>query len=291
MTAVDCAVKSLDLLGETPLWCDRSQSLFWLDIDNVVLNRFDPQSGEREFFPMDGEYLGCLSLRSKEGVLLAIDGDLYIFSPGADKPEFFCRVESPDLDTRLNDGRVDACGRFWVGSMDNQLSRPVGSFYRVDPDGTVTRQFGDIIVSNSVAFSPDQRTLYFSDTRRFVIWAFDLDIDEGVLTNRRVFVDYRNTRERPDGCCVDTVGCVWTAIFAGGRIVRHAPDGRIDRTIEVPVTNPTCLCFGGGDLKTLYVTTARKFLTDDQLAQEPLAGSVLALIPGAQGMIEHRFTG
>ncbi len=291
MISIECAVKSLDLLGETPLWCDRTQSLFWLDIDNPTLQHFDPHSGAHETFPMAGRFLGCLSLRSAGGVLLAIDGDLYTYVPGGGDPALFSAIEPPELDARLNDGRADARGRFWVGSMDNQLSRPVGSFYRVDPDGTVTRLFGDIIVSNSVAFSPDQKTLYFSDTRRFVLWAFDVDMADGILTNRRIFVDYTNTRERPDGACVDTDGGIWNAIFGGGRVVRYTPDGRIDRTIKVPVTNPTCPCFGGADLKTLYVTTARKFLTEAQLAAEPLAGSVLALTPGAQGMSEYRFGG
>lgn len=291
MTTVECAVKSRDLLGETPLWCDRTKKLYWLDIDNTTIQRFDPQSGAHERFMLKGDFVGSLSLQSNGDLLIAIDGDLYTYAPGGGVLKPFCSVEPVGLDTRLNDGRVDARGRFWVGSMDNQLSRPVGSFYRIDPDGTVTRQFGDIIVSNTVTFSPDQKTLYFCDTRRFIIWAFDLDIDDGVLTNRRVFADYTSTGDRPDGACVDTDGCVWNAIFASGRIVRYTPDGRIDKSIAVPVTNPTCVCFGGEDLKTLYITTARKFLPPEQLAKEPLAGSVLAVIPGAQGLAEFRFGG
>ncbi len=289
MTAVECAVESRDLLGETPLWCDRTKKLYWLDIDNTTIQRFDPQSGTHERFPLNGDFLGSLSLRSNGELLIAIDGDLYTYVPGNGIPKPFCAVEPTGLDTRLNDGRADARGRFWVGSMDNQLSRPVGSFYRIDPDGTVTRQFGDIIVSNTVTFSPDQKTLYFCDTRRFIIWAFDLDIDDGVLTNRRVFADFTSTGERPDGACVDSDGCIWNAIFAGGRIVRFTPDGRIDTSIAVPVTNPTCVCFGGDDLRTLYVTTARKFLPPEQLAIEPLAGAVLAVTTGAQGLTEFRF--
>jgi len=293
MVAVECAVGTRDQLGETPLWCTQSQSLWWLDIEIPKLQRFIPETNTYEVFTMPGAFLGSLALRSGGGVLLAIDADLYTYVPGqsALAPSLFCRIESPDLDTRLNDGRCDARGRFWVGTMDNQLSQPKGSFYRIDPDGSVHRQFGDIIVINTIAVSPDQTTLYVSDTRRFTIWAFDLDIDGGVLTNRRVFADFTKVRERPDGACVDSDGCLWNAIFAGGRIVRFTPDGRIDREIPVPVTNPTCVCFGGPDLKTLYVTTARKFLTEAQLKEEPLAGAVLALTPGAQGLPEHRFGG
>jgi sugar lactone lactonase YvrE len=140
-----------------------------------------------------------------------------------------------------------------------------------------------------VAIAPDQRTLYVSDTRRFVTWAFDLDVVAGKLSNRRVFVDYSATRERPDGACIDSHGCVWTAIFAGGKIVRYTPQGRVDRVVPVPVTNPTCLCFGGADLKTLFITSARKFLSPERLQAEPLAGSVLSFETDIAGLPEQRF--
>jgi sugar lactone lactonase YvrE len=155
----------------------------------------------------------------------------------------------------------------------------------------VARHQGDVVVSNSIAISPDRRTLYFSDTRRFVMWAFDFDEERGVLSNRRVFVDHSAARDRPDGACVDEEGCVWVAMFAGKRIVRYRPDGTLDRTIEVPVTNPTCVCFGGADLATLYITTARKFLSPAQLEAEPLAGALLAVEPGVRGLPEAQFAG
>ena len=173
--------------------------------------------------------------------------------------------------------------------MDNGLSRPNGALYRIDPGGSVTRMDEGMIVSNGIAFSPDGRTLYFTDTRRYTSYAYNLDLDDGVVTNRRVFADYASTGDRPDGACVDVDGCLWAAFFAGSRIVRYRPDGRVDRTLALPVTNPTCLCFGGTDLRTLYVTTARKFLSDAQLAAEPLAGALLAIEGLGQGLPEHRF--
>jgi sugar lactone lactonase YvrE len=118
-----------------------------------------------------------------------------------------------DLDNRLNDGRVDPRGRFWVGTMDNALHRPNGSLYRIDGDGTVTRIADDVIVSNGIAFSPDGAALYFTDTRRYQSWVFDLDLDDGVVTNRRLFADYSATQDRPDGACVDVDGCLWASIF------------------------------------------------------------------------------
>jgi sugar lactone lactonase YvrE len=222
-------------------------------------------------------------------VLVALDRTLHTFDPGTGALTKFAQVEPDSIDNRLNDGRCDAHGRFWVGTMDNQLTRPNGAFYRIDPDGRVTRQFGDVIVSNTVAIAPDQRTLYFSDTRRFLTWAFDLDVANGALTNRRVFVDHSATRERPDGACVDAEGYVWNAIFAGGKVIRFTPRGEVDRVVRIPTTNPTCLCFGGQDLKTLFVTTARKFLTPERLQAEPLAGAILAFETDVPGLPEGRF--
>jgi sugar lactone lactonase YvrE len=173
--------------------------------------------------------------------------------------------------------------------MDNQLHRPNGSLYRVDPDGQVERIVDGVIVANGIAFSPDGTTLYFTDTRRYISYAFALDLDDGVVTDRRVFADYSDTKDRPDGACVDADGCLWAAFFAGSRIVRYAPEGKIDLVVPLPVTNPTCLCFGGPDFKTLYITTAFKFLSETQLAVEPLAGSLLAIHGLGQGVAENRF--
>ncbi|MES2957470.1 MAG: SMP-30/gluconolactonase/LRE family protein [Pseudomonadota bacterium] len=285
------AVPSEDVLGETPLWCVRTQSLLWLDIDRATLHRHHPASGRCDSFRFEARALGSLALRSSLGVVIALDSTLHTFEFESGRLTWLCEVESPQADTRLNDGRCDALGRLWLGTMDNGLARPAGAFYRVDPDGQVTRQFGDVIVSNTCAIAPDQRTLYFSDTRRFLTWAFDLDLTAGALSKRRIFVDYREQGERPDGACVDAEGGVWTAIFAGSRVVRYTPDGRVDRTISLPVTNPTCVCLGGADLRTLYITTARKFLSDDQLRTEPFAGSVLAVKVDVPGLQEQRFAG
>jgi sugar lactone lactonase YvrE len=124
-----------------------------------------------------------------------------------------------------------------------------------------------------------------------VTWAFDLDLAAGALSERRIFADYRERGDRPDGACIDVEGGVWTAIFGGGRVVRHTPDGRVDRTIALPVTNPTCVCLGGADMHTLYITTARKFLSEDRLRNEPFAGSVLAIKVNVPGLEEQRFAG
>lgn len=291
MTEIRRVVATEDILGETPLWCERTQSLWWIDIDRARLQRFTPATGRHDIFPIEARFLGSLALREAGGFVVARDLGLYTYDPETGTLDLITQVEPSERDARLNDGRCDRRGRLWIGSMDNQLHRPIGSFHRVDATGKVETQFGDVIVSNTVAISPDDRTLYFSDTRRYVTWAFDLDIEEGAISNRRVFVDHTSVQDRPDGACIDAEGFVWTAIFAGSRVVRYTPDGRVDRVIALPVTNPTCPCFGGPDLTTLYITNARKFLSAEKLAAEPWAGSLLAVETEVRGLPEARFGG
>jgi sugar lactone lactonase YvrE len=284
-----CVLPGADILGETPLWCERTQTLYWLDIDGGRLQRFHPATGRHDAFTFEGRYVGSLALTRTPGtVLLAIDAALYLFELAGGDLRLLNHVEPAELDTRLNDGRCDAQGRFWVGTMDNQLHRPNGALYRIDADGSVHRQFGEVIVTNTIALSPVQDTLYFSDTRRFTTWQFGIKPD-GSLGERRVFVDHTATKSRPDGACIDSQGYMWNAIFGASRIARISPEGEIVQTIELPVTNPTCACLGGPDFRTLYITTARKFLNRTQLRNEPLAGSLLAIDVEVPGLPEHRF--
>lgn len=287
---VRCVVPGSDVLGETPLWCAQTHSVLWLDIEEARLQRFHPASGRHDVFQFDARHVGSVALLRRPGrVLLGIDLALETFDLGTGARALLCQVEPPENDNRLNDGRCDSQGRFWVGTMDNQLSRGNGALYRVDPDGSVHHQFGDVIVANTVALSPNEDTLYFSDTRRYMTWRFGLDAATGTLGQREVFVDYAQTRDRPDGACIDREGYLWNAIFGGGRVVRYAPDGRIDRVVQLPVSNPTCVCFGGPDLRTLFITTAQRFLTRAQLRDQPWAGSLLAIDVDVGGLPERRF--
>ncbi|MAC80284.1 MAG: gluconolactonase [Rhodobacteraceae bacterium] len=287
---VDCVQKVDAQLGETPIWDGTTNQLWWIDIEQPRLWRLDPATGETRSWAQPGTYLGSLALTQSGRPLIARDLDLVLIDPdtGAATP-FAATPDETMPQTRLNDGRVDAKGRLWIGTMDNGLSNGFGSLYRVDPDGTMTRQFNDVIVSNGIAFDPDERHMYFTDTRRYTTWRLTLDDAGETVIDRQVFADYSTEGHRPDGACIDADGCLWQAFFAGGKVVRYAPDGRIDREIGLPVTNPTCLCFGGPDLKTLYVSTAFKFLTPQQLANEPLAGSVFAIEGAGQGVPENLF--
>jgi len=285
---IECAVRGRDQLGETPLWCDRTQKLWWVDIEKPKLQSFDPATGAHTTQPKPGTFLGSLALTKTKDLLVAVDLELQYLDVTTDTLTPFVEIEH-GLDNRLNDGRVDRNGRFWIGTMDNAYNRPNGGLYCVEPDGTFRKVLSDVKVSNGMAFSPDDKTFYFTDTRMHQTWAFDYDLNDGMLTNQRLFADYTDSGERPDGACVDVDGCLWNAFFAGSCLVRYRPDGTIDQKIPMPVTNPTCICFGGADLKTLYGTTAAKFLSEEQLEAEPLAGSLFAIEGLGQGLQEHRF--
>jgi sugar lactone lactonase YvrE len=289
---VECVSETRDELGECPIWDPRTRKLWWVDILAPCLQSYDPESGEYRRYPLAGRAVGSFAIRKQGGFVLARNDGLYAFEPTTGKSQFLVDPEPKLPNNRLNDGRADRRGRFWVGSMPIQGSEPTGALYRVDPDLKVARLFGDVTIPNSLAFSPDDRTLYFADSRQQTIWAFDLDIDTGAITNRRVFANLRGGRGGPDGSCVDADGCLWNAHFGMARVVRYTPNGRVDRMIELPATNPTCCAFGGDTLDVLYITTAKIMLAPERLAaQPPLAGALFAVSAGVCGLPEAEFAG
>jgi sugar lactone lactonase YvrE len=287
-----CIFQGGDQLGETPLWCERTETLWWIDIEKPRLQSLDTRTGQhRAHVFTDATFLGSLAMRSQGGFLLALDRSLHVFDPANETLALFAHVEPADAHTRLNDGRTDRQGRFWVGAMDLDLVNPRGSLYCVQAGGAVSQKLSGIKLPNSIGSSPDGRTLYCSDTRSYVLWAMDLDPATGEISRRRVLKDFSATRDRPDGLCVDAEGYLWLAIFGGARILRLAPDGTVVRVVELPVTNPTCMCLGGPQLRTLYITTARKYLDQRQIEQEPWSGALLAMEVDVPGLVESRFAG
>jgi sugar lactone lactonase YvrE len=285
MTEIACAVDARNLLGECCLWCPVSRRVWWIDIQKPCLQSYDPASREHGVYPLPGRFCGCIALRKSGGLVLALDNGLHGFDPATGKLEFLLQGEHVP-GNRWNDGRCDRQGRLWIGTLDIKLERPSGSFYRIGADRSVQQLFGDVTIPNSIAFSPDDRTLYFADTRKHTIWAFDFDIAAGAISNRRVFAE--TGQAHPDGSCVDADGFLWNAEYGGGRITRYAPDGCVDRRIDLPVTNPTCCCFGGDRLDTLYISSARP--PDAQNPRE-LDGALLSLNAGVRGLPEAAFAG
>jgi len=287
---VDCALAGSDQLGECPLWDERDQSLWWVDIRAPALRHWKPGAPAAASFLLP-QAVGSIALRLRGGLIAAAKAGLHALdtSTGALTP--WVDPEAHLADNRFNDGRCDRQGRFIAGTMAESSREPTGSLYRFDPDGGYSTLLTDISVPNSLAFSPDGCTLYFADTHRNRIWAFDYDPASGGIARQRLFANTEGHAGRPDGSCVDAQGYLWNCEYGGWRVVRYAPDGRIDGAIPLPVANPTCCCFGGADLGTLYITSARQRLTPGQLVDQALAGSLFAVRPGVTGLPESRFAG
>lgn len=278
-------------LSESPLWCPRSRRLWWVEALGPSLYGFDSASGAQETFELAGRVIGCCVLRAAGGLVLALDQTLQAFDPQRRSLVPLVTPENGRPRNRLNDGKADRAGRIWIGTMNGEVFEPDGSLYRIGADLTVEHQFDDVVIPNSIAFSPDDRVFYFSDTRRMTIWAFDFDVDEGRISNRRVFSDTSRHPGRPDGSTVDAEGFLWNAEIMGGRLVRYAPDGRIDRVVELPVPRPTCCAFGGDNLDVLYVTSMSVGLDAAQLEGAPASGGLIALDVGVRGLPEPMFAG
>jgi sugar lactone lactonase YvrE len=183
---------------------------------------------------------------------------------------------------RFNEMCCDDAGRVWVGYMNDRTRAPEGWLFRVD-DGTFTPVADSVAVPNSLAWSPDNTVMYFSDGQEPVIWRYDFDLGAGQIANRTRFAAMPGGRGVPDGAAVDTEGYLWSANYGGGAVNRYAPDGTVDRVVELPVSQPTACAFGGEDLDILFITTARQRLSPAELAREPLAGHLFAMRPGGRG--------
>jgi sugar lactone lactonase YvrE len=285
------AIEALDAppnrLGECPLWCERTRRLWWVDVLDAGLWSHDPETGRCARHPVSARRLGSIALRAQGGLLLACDDGLFAYDPESGRQTFLVDPEPDRLGHRKNDGRADPSGNFWVGTLRESDYAPVGALYRVAPDLRVTKEAENLAIPNSLAFDLQRRRLYFADTRAFQIWVRDHDPFTGQLGPVRTFA--RTTAPaRPDGSCVDAEGHLWNAEYAGGRLVRYDPSGTVSRVIDLPVSHPTCCCFGGSEFDRLYVTSAWEPLGPDERMAEPLAGHLLVLEPGVRGRPEFR---
>jgi sugar lactone lactonase YvrE len=289
---VDCVLDVKAPLGECPVWCTRSQALYWIDIYDGKLNRFDPSTGENRVWRF-AEPIGSFALCADDGVLVALKSGLYRYDLASAALEPLASPEQGRPDHRMNDGRCDAAGRFWVGTMRDppDAARPEGTLYRLAADRTCTPMVGGLVVANGLAFSPDGRTLYHSDSHVSVrtVWAWDFGLAEGRISNRRVLIDTRGMPGRPDGGCCDADGCYWMTGNDGWEVLRITPSGAIDRRIRLPVAKPSMVAFGGAGLELLYITSIRPAGVD--LSDQPLAGGIFAVRPGVTGIPEPRFAG
>lgn len=284
------AVSEPCLLGESPMWHPEEGLLYWCDIDAPALYRLDPLSGASRRWDLPCEVSACAPLLGG-GLLLAMRDGLWRFDVHSARRVRLAPAPYDARRQRFNDGKCDPQGRFWVGSID-EPRQPEAALYRWD-GREMTRHAGGITTSNGLAWSPDGSILYWSDTRAHTIYAFDFDPVAGSLSSQRVFCRFEprqalqslsTYRGRPDGAAMDCEGCYWVAMYEGQRLLRLSPAGQVLADIELPVRCPTMPCFGDGDLRTIYLTTARHGRPAAELADQPWAGAVLRLRVGVAGM-------
>jgi sugar lactone lactonase YvrE len=299
MDEARCVLDCRDMLGEGALWCPAEKALFWVDVPHPgAIQRFDPATGRHDRW-VTNEMVMSMSKRRDGSLLVASHHGLNLFHPADGVLKRIAAPEAHLPANRSNDGATDPSGRFWYGTMANNIADDNGSFdpgvstgilYRVDRDFRATPMMGGIGIHNATCFSPDGRIMYFADTAKNTIFASDLDPETGALSNRRVFSDLAG-HGYADGATIDAEGCLWSARWDGGAVIRFTPNGELDRIVKVPASRVTSVAFGGPGFGTLYITTSRLHLSEAELASQPRAGGVFAVEPGVKGLPTAQFAG
>ncbi|HUJ41985.1 MAG TPA: SMP-30/gluconolactonase/LRE family protein [Opitutaceae bacterium] len=289
----DLALDARALLGEGAIWNDAIRRLHWIDIEAHRVFTFDPATGENRACNV-GQRIGTVVPRARGGLMLALqDGFASLdLETGRVTPPLRPPEHDPAV-VRFNDGKCDPAGRFWAGTIAlRKGSKPLGRLYRLDADGSVRVMLHDVGNSNGIAWSLDRRTVYYIDTPLLRVDAFDYDNATGAIANRRAIISIPPGLGRPDGSTLDAEGMLWIALWDGWGVTRWNPQtGELLQTIRLPVARVTSCAFGGQDLGTLYITSARNGLTDEQLAAQPLAGGLFKVKPGVVGMRAFAYRG
>jgi sugar lactone lactonase YvrE len=289
-TTIELVLDARAELGEGPIWdADRARLLF-VDIMRGQIHEFDPVSGRDRVVDV-GQPVGAVAPTVRGDWVAATKTGFFRVDPDTGTTSLMAHVEADIAHTRMNDGYVDARGRFWAGTMGMGGRRECGALYRLDPDGTVTCHVTAVSISNGIDWTIDGRRMYHVDTVPSRIDLFDFDEAAGTLSNRRVFATLPESSGYPDGLIVDAEDHLWVALWEGGALRRYRADGSIERTIELPVSLVTKCAFGGADLSDLYITTAWIELDEAGRAREPQAGGVFRCRPGVRGKPAHRFGG
>lgn len=273
-------------LAEGPVWHAAERALYFVDIKGRNLHRCNEDGSDRRTWQAPAEIGFALPMADGD-FICGLQGKLSRFT-AAGSFTTLLGIETQQPGNRCNDACTDVDGRLWFGTMDNAEAAPTGSLYRLDERGLQAMESG-IVITNGPCHSPDGKTFYHTDTLARVVYAYDCAID-GTLSGKREFVRYTAGESGyPDGNAIDAAGHVWISLFGGSRIERYAPDGSLVATIAMPCPNVTKVAFGGSDLRTVFVTTARKGMSDEELAAHPLAGGVFTFRVDVPGLPQHQF--
>jgi len=286
----ECVLDARASLGECPVWSSDEQALYWVDINGPSLNRFDPKSHVNLAWPMPSS-IGSFALRDQGGFVAALRDGIWLIDRKGRLGDRMAEAPYDPSHHRFNDGRADRSGRFWVGTMNERRDAASGALYCLDGYFALTRVLDGITISNGLAWSPDGRTLYHADTPTRTINAYAFDATGGTVSGKREFARFDGETERPDGAAVDRDGCYWIAFYRGGKIARLSPRGERLAEYVLPAMCPTMCAFGGPELRTLYVTTARQNREPDELARLPQSGGLFAMQVDTPGLPEPKFAG
>lgn len=279
-------------LGECPLWHPGESTLYWIDINDHAVHRLDPATNGHRRWTMPSEP-GCIAWCASGGIVVALRSGLVLLDTESGSISPIVGAPYDVTKARFNDGRCDAMGRLWVGTIYEPRDQPLASLYCIER-GTIRDNAKPVTVSNGVAFSPDSRVLYHADTTAHRIMAYDFDLAIGHVGGGRCFKQFSpdkalNYGGRPDGAAVDSEGAYWCAMYEGARVLRLSPDGEVLREINLPLRCPTMIAFGGPDLRTLYITSARQNRPTSELGKYPLSGCVLAFRIDVPGRLESAY--
>lgn len=281
MRAVECVWPGAAELGEGPVWSTPDQALWFVDIKGRAVLRFDPATATRQTWAAPDQ-ISFILPETGGDFIVGLPGQLARFSPATGAFEQLVEIEPERPHNRLNDACVDSAGRLWFGTMDDLQTEASGGLYSWHGAGAPIAHDQDFVISNGPAHSPDGRTMYHTDTVRQTIFRFDA-AETGEISNKKILIQIEDSAGFPDGTTIDSEGCLWVAIWNGGQVRRYSPQGKLLETVALPCSNVTKIAFGGPDLKTAFVTTARVGLSQEALAMQHLAGSIFTFevdVPG-----------
>ena len=298
MTKILDIIKTRAILGESPVWSAQEQVLYWIDIKSPAIHCFNPITHENKSWEMKQE-IGSIALRQNGGLIAGFRSEIALINSDMKTIVTIAAPEYNNSMSRFNGGKCDRQGRFWTGTMFDPPGpptsyfnrKPIGKLYRVNSKNECKAIIDNILVPNGLAWSPDGSVMYFTDSPKRIIWAYEYNVDTGEPGKRRIFAKIPKgvTRGTCDGATIDCEGYYWCSEFRGGRLVRYSPNGNISRTIKLPVSRPTSCAFGGKDLSVLYVTSAKIMMNKEELKLDFNAGSLLALDVGVCGLEESYF--
>ena len=276
-------------LGEGAIWNADTETLYWIDIEGKTFHMFDPATNQNRSFPT-ASHIGTVVPKNKDEVLVALVDGIYTLNLKTGQTVVLTDMRDLLVNSRLNDGKCDPEGRLWVGSMNWQQETGKAKLFTIQNDGTVHTKIDSVTISNGIVWTKDKKTMYYIDTPTSQIKAYDYDNYTGNISNERVAVDIPEDLGFPDGMTIDAEDMVWVGMWNGNAVIRFNPKtGTLLEKIEVPAHNVTSCAFGGANLETLYITTARLDMTDEELERFPLAGSLFKVNPGVNGVKSNAF--